>query len=372
MKRTAALLALATFFTGSFAFAADGSPITNRLQQAMKLYPEADLDKDGQLTMEEALKFLESHPELKAMLAGRGKGKGKAGEGDADRVSGTGPTPAIQPTLADQGPGPRLFVCSHSFMIYTATMLPPMAQAAGLGFQGAGRQMIGGSQVIQHWNIPDEKNRAKTALREGKVDVLTLSPHILLPDQGIDNFTKLGLEKNPNLRVLVQASWPARDGEISPDFHNDKRNAATVDSLHKMMAGHHSAWLTPLEKQVQALNSAVGKEAVHIIPACEAVATLRERLAEGKAPGLTQQTDLFRDDLGHPKAPLAVLVTYCHFATLYGRSPVGLPVPAELKEIPHAEELNKLLQEIAWETVTHYPLSGVKGEVKTAAASAQP
>lgn len=127
--------------------------------------------------------------------------------------------------------GQRVFVCAHSFMIYTAKLLPPMAEAAGIAHVNAGQQMIGGSRVIQHWDLPEEKNRAKAALRESKVDVLTLSPNALMPDPGIDHFTKLGLEKNPTLRVLVQASWPTREGTTGKSFTNETRNAATSAAL---------------------------------------------------------------------------------------------------------------------------------------------
>jgi hypothetical protein len=254
----------------------------------------------------------------------------------------------------------RVFVCAHSFMIYTAKLLPPMAQAAGLQHLSAGQQMIGGSRVIQHWNLPDEQNRAKAALRSGAVDVLTLSPHSLLPDEGIDHFTRLGLEKNPRLRVLVQASWPARDGHDERTFTNEKRNEATVESLRRMKEQHRSRWLDKLEAQVRGLNDSVGRNAVFIVPVSDAVFALRERLVAGKTPGLERQTDLFRDPLGHPHPPLALLVTYCHFAAIYGRSPAGLPVPAEIKGRPQAEELNRLLQQIAWEAVTNHPMSGVE------------
>ncbi len=260
--------------------------------------------------------------------------------------------------------GQRVFVCAHSFMIFTAKLLPAMTQAAGIPSVEPGQQMIGGSRVIQHWNLPDDKNKAKAALREGKVDVITLSPHMLLPDEGIDNFTKFGLEQNPKLRVLVQASWPARDGVMGKEFNNEKRNEATVDSLRQLREGHRARWVKDLEAQVAALNTSVGHQAVFIVPVSDAVFALRERIAEGKAPGLTKQTDLFRDDLGHPTPPLAELVTYCHFAAIYQRSPIGLPVPVVLKDIPHAEELNRLLQQLAWEVVSAYPFSGV-GKVAT-------
>jgi hypothetical protein len=263
--------------------------------------------------------------------------------------------------------GQRVFVCAHSFMIFTSKLLPPMTQAAGVQYVPAGQQMIGGSRVIQHWNLPDDKNRAKAALLAGNVDVLTLSPHILLPDDGIDNFTKLGLEKNPKLHVYVQSSWPARDGVLDKPFRNEERNASTVESLRVMKEGHRARWLDALETQVRKLNQTVGHETVFIVPVSDAVFALRERIAQGTAPGLTQQTDLFRDDLGHPSETLAELVTYCHFAAIYGRSPEGLPVPAELRTRPRAEELNRVLQQLAWQAVSSYPMSGVKTAVPTAA-----
>jgi hypothetical protein len=265
--------------------------------------------------------------------------------------------------------GQRVFVCAHSFMIYTAKMLPPMAEAAGIVHVAAGQQMIGGSRVIQHWNLPDEQNKAKAALREGKVDVLTLSPHMLLPDEGIDNFTKLGLEKNPKLRVLVQASWPARDGQfLSRDFRNEQRDATTVAALEAMRAGH-SAWLKSLEAQVATLNKSAGRDAIHIIPVSEAVFALRKLVAEGKTPGIAKQSELFRDPLGHPQPSLATLVTYCHYAAIYQCSPADLPVPEVIKDMPKAAELNRLLQEIAWNAVSQYPLSGVKANKTTASNS---
>lgn len=256
--------------------------------------------------------------------------------------------------------GQRVFVCAHSFMLFTAKLLPPMAEAAGIAHVNAGQQMIGGSRVIQHWNLPDAKNGAKNALREGKVDVLTLSPHTLLPDPGIDQFTRLGIEKNPALRVLVQASWPTHDGTANKAFTNPTRNAATVASLRAQRDAHNSGWLVNLEAQIRKLNETVGRSAVFLVPVSNAVFALRERIAEGRAPGLTRQTDLFSDALGHPRPPLAVLVTYCHFAAIYGRSPVGLPVPAALEENPDAEALNRLLQQLAWAAVTDHPLSGVQ------------
>lgn len=310
----------------------------------LKLFPDADTNKDGELSMPEALAYANAHPELREFLAKKQK---EVKEGKAPGPRTTKPGLRSTPESAGLPPGPRVFVCAHSFMIFTGQQLPPMAEAAGIGYRDAGTQMIGGSRTLQHWNAPDEANLAKQSLRDGKVDVLLVSPHMLLPDEGIDNFTRLGLEKNPNLRVLVQASWPGRDGNLGA-FTNSMRDATSVADLKTMKESYETAWLKPLQAQVAALNASVGKEAVRIVPVSRAVFDLREHVANGTAPGIKTQSELFRDDLGHPQAPLAALVTYCHFIAIYGRNPVGLPVPPTLKDQPQAEALNKLLQEIAW------------------------
>ncbi len=337
--------------------ASQGGGVSARL---LTLVPEADTNRDGQLSMQEVLVYLDAHPELKGLLPQR---TGVRGKGPRVTEPGTMSTPASAGLPA----GPRVFVCSHSFMIFTGQQLPPMAAAAGIGYCDAGTQMIGGSRTLQHWNVPDDRNRAKKALREGAVDVLLVSPQLLLPDEGIDKFTMLGMEENPNLRVHVQASWPSRDGNLGP-FKNAMRDTATVADLKAMSDGYETAWLKPLERQVNALNASVGESAVRIVPVSHAVFALRERVAQGTAPGIAKQSDLFRDDLGHPQPPLAALVTYCHFAAIYGRSPVGLPVPATLKSLPEAEAMNRLLQQLAWQAVVSYPLSGVRAEPATAKA----
>jgi hypothetical protein len=367
MKHTSAILTALLVATLSTLHAGDkAAPETPAKRtggapaRLLRLLPDADANQDGQLSMQEALAYLDVHPEIKDHLPQR---KGAKGKGPRVTEPGAKSTPASAGLPA----GPRVFVCSHSFMIFTGQQLPPMAEAAGIAYRDAGTQMIGGSRSLQHWNVPDDRNLAKKALREGAVDVLLLSPHLLLPDEGIDNFTKLGLEKNPHLHVHVQASWPGRDGNLGP-FKNEMRDTATVADLKAMRDGYETTWLKPLERQVNALNDSVGKPAVRIVPVSRAVFALRERVAQGTAPGITKQSDLFRDDLGHPRPPLAALVTYCQFAAVYGRSPVGLPVPATLKGLPDAGAMNRLLQGLAWQAMISYPLSGVREEPPAAKA----
>ncbi|HLW68573.1 MAG TPA: hypothetical protein VKS79_24855 [Gemmataceae bacterium] len=260
--------------------------------------------------------------------------------------------------------GQRVFTAGHSFHFFIAPMLEDMAKKAGIkDHEKVGVSFIGGSRVIQHWDVPEDKNKVKEALKAGKVDVLTLSP-ILLPDPGIENFAKLALEHNPNIRIYVQESWLPYD-EIDPKNPLRGRqvdhNAATVEVLKQRSAD----WNKSYEDHVQELNKKFGKQVLYIVPVGQAVIALRGKIIEGKAPGLKTQEDLFTDAIGHARPPLAVLVAYCHFAAIYRKSPVGLPVPNGLgKATPEIEELNKLLQELAWEAVSQHPMSGVKADGK--------
>jgi hypothetical protein len=144
--------------------------------------------------------------------------------------------------------GLRVFVMGHSFHAFVADRLTPLAKSAGIvGHELVGRQMIGGSSVRQHWNLPDGQNRAKAALVAGEV------------------------------------------------------------------------------------------------------------------PGITRQSELFTDAIGHGTAPILALVTYCNFACLYGRSPVGLDDGDRQLDRIHPQ-LRPVLQRIAWDAVTAHPLSGVTNE----------
>lgn len=259
--------------------------------------------------------------------------------------------------------GQRVFTCGHSFHVFVYGILDEMAKGAGIeDHQSVGLSRIGGSRVIQHWDVPEAKNEAKAALRAGKVDVMTLSP-IWLPDEGIEKFARLGLEHNPDIRITVQEFWLPND-TYHPVYPLETRvnvdhNATDIAELRKQQ----SLYDRDLVQYIDDLNQRLGKQVVFLVPIGQAAAALREKIVAGEAPGLKSQWDLFRDCWGHAQPPLQVLAGYCHFAVIYRRSPVGLPLPSDLaraKNLTQKDELNRLLQELAWDAVTQHPLSGVK------------
>jgi hypothetical protein len=259
--------------------------------------------------------------------------------------------------------GQKIFYTGHSFHVFIPPIMKNLAEAAGIkGQENLGLSSIGGSRVIQHWEVPDEKNEVKAALRTGKVDVLTMAP-VFMPDDGIEKFATLAVECNPSIRITVQEDWMWRDivepiTEIrSP--RNWDYDAITGRELWEI----HAPVFQSIDDQAAQLNQKFGRQVLFIVPAGQAVITLRERIIAGKGGGIKTQTELFRDRVGHPDKPLQVLVAYCHYAVIYRRSPVGLPLPELLASANRPEwdnNTNIVLQEVAWEAVTRHPPSGVR------------
>lgn len=258
--------------------------------------------------------------------------------------------------------GQRVFTCGHSFHVWVPGIVADLCKKAEIpDHVQVGVSSIGGSRVIQHWDIAEEKNKAREALKTGKVDVLTLSP-IFLPDAGIENFTKLALEHNKDIRIVVQPIWLRWDIYEPTTKRPEKvdHNAITGEELRK----RHAVYFKEMDEHIRELNKKQGKTVLFVAPAPQAVIALREKIIAGQAPGLKVQEDLFTDGLGHGKPPLQAVVAYCNYAVIYRRSPVGLPVPDVLKKAKlgdQEDKLNRLLQELAWEAVTQHPLSGVRG-----------
>jgi hypothetical protein len=257
--------------------------------------------------------------------------------------------------------GQRVFTCGHSFHVFVPGILADLAKKADIkDHVQVGMSSIGGSRVIQHWDVAEDKNKAKEALKTGKIDVLTLSP-IFLPDPGIENFTKLALEHNQDIRIVVQPIWLRWDIYEPTTKRPDKvdHDAITGEELRK----RHAQYFKEMDEHIRELNKKQGKTVLYVVPVAQAVIALREKIIAGQAPGLKKQEDLFTDPLGHGKPPLQLLVAYCNYAVIYRRSPVGLPVPNVLKGSKlgdDEEKLNRLLQELAWDAVVQHPLSGLQ------------
>ncbi len=275
--------------------------------------------------------------------------------------------------------GLKVLYTGHSFhAMFVPQCVESIAKAAGIsGHQTVGVSLIGGSKVIQHWDLSDETHQAKEILMKGGVDVMTMAP-MTKPDPGIEKFTELALQHNPNIRLVVQEIWLPYDrlGGFTEEEQKYARtwvDAPTADpGEKKKFTGNfniptaeqirqlHAPFFKTMDDSIEKMNQTRGKPVLFVAPAGQAVIALREKVIEGKVPLIQKQSDLFVDALGHGTEVLQVLVSYCNFAVIYRRSPIGLPVHERLLKKYNNPELNRLLQEIAWDAVIHHPLSGVK------------
>ncbi len=247
--------------------------------------------------------------------------------------------------------GLRVFYTGHSFHMFVPPRVEQLVKSAKIeGHKLVGTQGIGGSRVIQHWDLADDKNKAKPALTSGEVDVFTMAAHLQIPDEGIAKFTELGLAHNPNLRLLVQASWYPFDLPAEKRITNNaQRDEVKVADLQAAI----DEWRKKLEAQVDDLNQQHGKTAVFIVPVGDAVVKLRGLVIDGKYPGVAKQSELFTDPIGHGGPHVQALASYCNFAAIYRMSPEGHNLAGL------TDEQNAILQKLAWETVSAYSHAGI-------------
>lgn len=255
----------------------------------------------------------------------------------------------------------RVLAAGHSFLLPLLPEIDRVVRAAGIaGHEWVGQQMIGASSVTQQWDLPESQNIAKKMLLGGKVDVLMLSPNWFVPDIAIAKFVSLGLEKNPDMRVLVQVSWYPWDGLNLPEkvVKNEDRDVKSLAELRAV----YDPYRNIVCKQVTDINAHHGRTVAFVVPVGEAVLRLREMVIAGEMPGVSRQSELFVDEIGHGAKPVLQLAAYGQFACLYRRRPVGLACFEEPGD-DASQRRNRLLQTIAWEAVLDEPLAGL-GEAR--------
>lgn len=287
--------------------------------------------------------------------------------------------------------GQKFVMATHSFSVFIGPNtwrsnvdasnadVGPLARLAAergkTGHEAVAVQMIGGSTPMQHWTQGDGNdaaNIAKAALQKGGIDVFTLSPNRVVPEQGIDLFGDLVIKTNPQARILAQNSWMAWDGKSSTlrsadadraSFANENRDQvdiATIDGWLRDLETE-GGYLEALRSQLAGIDQRAGREVTYIVPSAAAMYTLRKAVIEGRVPGIKKQSELFTDALGHVTQPGINLVTYVWYATMYRENPMGLKALVDPKD-PTSADRELLLQKIAWNAAVGEAKSGVSGK----------
>jgi len=277
--------------------------------------------------------------------------------------------PAAKPAGVRVGQTLIFFECE-------STVASSLVKAAGI----EGHQWLGGPYIGTWHDIKGEKGLDKKRmepLERGAFDVLLLATPHCYPDKeswsghvGLDSTPALlcdkGVMNNPKFRLVWQSYyWPRTELKGDKKVLAWKPRKDPPDGLNA------------LEKLTDQINEKHGRKVMVISPVEEATCKLIEMVAAGKFPGITDPSDLWVEgNMWVPGSHLRTLFAYTNVATIYGVSPVGLnpdfstlkwgggkSAPTDPKSFadlaPITEEQRKLVQQIAWETVSKYPYAGV-------------
>jgi len=285
--------------------------------------------------------------------------------------------------LAAQGPVPRglkIQWIGHSFHMFLPGPVAKLAKEAGIqGHTDVGKDMIGASSPCEHWNraYPEDKQvggfsgmglatgnggqAVKRNIDSGIPDVVTLASQQANPEPCISKFALKFFEKKkqPGARLMVQETWLPIWPLSATDYPEagcsamscTNRDAATLPVLQKIHTTVESKYRDKMRDQLTDLNKKTAANFTTLVPAWDLVVSLREMVVKGELPGVAKQTGLFRDGLGHPKAPLADGASYLWFAALYGINPTGMKALGNPATAP-------VLQKLAWNVLQKEPLRG--------------
>ncbi|WP_299411823.1 hypothetical protein [uncultured Sulfitobacter sp.] len=246
-----------------------------------------------------------------------------------------------------------------------------LAQMAGAGHDYAS-QLGWGTPLRAHWypdvavngfeteNAHPKFRPAREALEEGGFDAVVLTEMVELTDaikyhdspEYLANWATLARRARPDARLYLYETW-----------HNTDDPAGW---LARMDTDFDALWLNRL-----ALPAAVQSGApIHIIPGGQVLAAV-VRAAEGQGgignltsrDALLARTPEGAVDTIHLGDLGAYLIALTHYATLYHRSPVGLPLALQRADGTAADApdaaAGALMQEIVWDVVRATPYSGV-------------
>lgn len=362
-----------------------------QLKAWLKRFPQADLNKDGKLSYQEANIFRAK------MQAGRGSNRGAPREfkvdagWDADkfpshaicylspseiaaayeRVKKNGPTVTSYPKPEDGSL--RIVGTGHSFMAPGYGTFPKIAAAAGLkqppllthtggGITGSTRyKWEQENGIFQFDKRPNPKLLASIANAEW--DAMMWGPYFNDRPQYYSCWIEFCLKYNPEMKFYLSDAWPQLD---QLDELPKSEKELTTELFQRLRDERFKT----TSEMVNELNAKYDNR-VYVMPTSAAMTLAVKYFHEGKLPGIEgvhkliggKERSLWRDRLGHLGPGLGDLEGYVFYATIYGRSPEeiqGRPYePSGKKGFP-SKELDAAFRKIAWEAVLMNPLSGVK------------
>lgn len=382
------LLAVSALLT---ALAPAQSP--QQLENWLKRFPEADLNKDGTLTLEEALAYREKR--IKAM-GQRGGGAPRTFNVDPGWDADAFPEHAVSLRSPEEiaaiyaevakpnekavtsfekptDGALRIVGTGHSFMAPGYRTLPKICEAAGF-FQPLFTHTGGGMTGSARYKWEQENGifgfdgkplpKLLASIANAEWDAMMWGPYFNDRPEFYSCWIEFCLKYNPEMAFYLSDAWPQlyqfEEMPTSEDVFTEER----LDQLGTERAAGYAVLVEALRKD---------HPKVYILPTSDAMVLAAKHYLRGELPGIEgihravgekEERALWRDKLGHLGPGFEWLEGYVFYATLYGRSPEL--IEGEIKfggnsDFP-SQELDRIFRKIAWQAVIENPLSGVTDE----------
>ncbi len=294
--------------------------------------------------------------------------------GSAPKLDATAFAARYAQPLPAPDAGLSLFHLGHSLIGRDIPVFfQQLAEAAGFSGHSYNSQLGWGTSLRDHWQGVDaiagfdDMNAApawadpRLSLESGTHDVLVLTEMVELKDAirwhessiHLAKWAMLARAARPDLRIYLYESW--HDLSVPEGW------------LERLDADPSQLWEGALLAEAMAQPDT---GTVYVIPAGRVLAALvRHVEGMGGVPGMTDRTDLFARnadgslDTIHINDIGAYLVALVHFATIYQRSPVGLPHTLTRADgspaTPPDPALAAIMQDIVWSVVQNLPVTGI-------------
>ena len=320
--------------------------------EAGRLLGSIDSDKDGKISLREALAYAEKRRSggRRSNTSTNRSGRGQAVQADA-----------FSTLKKVEGKGLWVVSTGHSCVIPAIDPVITIARKAGFENHTHLMQFAGGpgGTAKAQWERSVDRQQAKPALQTGKIDVLTFGHLVDFRGrthggnvEDYERWIEFALKHNPDTRFLIQNLWPWLPGPERV-VNMDEFKLSDYEAAMKVSSKSTTDVALKLRQKYP--------EKIHVIPVGQAMTELVRRHTNGKLAGVDaimvreyDRVGLYRDKI-HPTELIAAMEGYIYYACLYHNNPTEL----EFRIYPD-EKLDQVIKQVAWETATAHPLSGVK------------
>jgi hypothetical protein len=272
---------------------------------------------------------------------------------------------AALPVLTPPDGPLRVFHLGHSLV---GRDMP--AFLAQMGAHDHASQLGWGTPLRAHWedrveiagfdteNAHAHFRPAQEALASGSFDAVVLTEMVELRDAlrwhagaaYLARWVLAAQAGNPDARIYLYETWHRLDDPSG--------------WLERIDGDLPALWLAELAQGAMAW----GAPPVHIIPGGQVLAAAARAAEGGTLPGVAQRQDFFARNADGTQDPIhlndlgAWLIALTHYATLYHRSPEGLPTTlarADGSSFSVPPDTAAALQALVWQVVRATPRTGV-------------